>query len=112
MFVAPGMTGIEFSITFDTNYATTGGEASLGLETVTTFPTKVKGWFVTKPPRLTNYVLQAELVRGTSDNPTNCKIQLFRPYLTSSTNNLIKYVECSTTNDLSTCKMRAIIYGY
>jgi hypothetical protein len=111
MFLDSGMTGIEFSITFDTNYATSGGESSLGLATDTLFPNKVKGWFITKHPRLTNYVLVPELVRGTNDNPTNVAIKLFRTYLTSSTNNLVKHVECSNTNDLSNTTMRAILYG-
>lgn len=111
-FVAPGYTEVEYSITFDTNYATTGGETLPFNGSNTNFTDYVRYMKVTKFPRFTNYVLMPELSRGTNDAPTNAKIMLFRHYLTSSTNVLVKCIEVSNTTDLTNCTMRAIFGGY
>jgi hypothetical protein len=109
MHFAPGMNGIEYSITFDTVYATTGGE-SLGFSSTTNFSKKVRSMIVTKPPRNTNYVYIAELARGTNSNPTNAKLKVFE--LENSTTNIkSRYTEVSVTTDMSAVTMRAIFLG-
>ncbi len=111
LFNGPGQTWIEFSITFDSAYATTGGE-SLGFGTNTNFLTKCREMVVTRPPQEATNGYMAQFVPGTSDGATNAKVKLFRARQAVSNQTLLTWNECSTTNNLLLVKMRAKFRGY
>jgi hypothetical protein len=101
-------TGLEFSITFDTVYATTGGE-SLGFGTSNDFIKKCRRMLITKPAQNTNQMYLPELSPGTSDGATNAKL-LLKQY--NSTTNVNTVREVSTTTDVSAVTMRAVFFGF
>ena len=109
--ITAGLSEQEYSITFDTNYPTTGGE-SLGFGSATNFISKVRYMKITRDFQDTNQPWVVKFVPGTSDGATNSKIQLFFEALASSTNSRMTKYECSTTTDVSAVKGRAIFGGF
>ena len=108
IFFGPGQTAIEYSITFDTNYATTGGEI-LGFGSTTNFPNDVKRMIVTKPFSGSVGHFVAQLVPST-DAGSAC-IQLFRLMCSTTNSSFAVLVEMTNTVDLTGVSGRALIFG-
>jgi len=110
-FDGPGKTWIEYSITFDSAYATTGGE-SLAFGSTTNFASKIRECVITRIPQEATCMYNPVFVPGTSDGATNAKMKLFRARQAVSNQTLLTWNECSTTNNLLLVKMRAKFRGW
>lgn len=108
VFFGPGQTALEYSITFDTVYPTTGGE-SPAFGSATNFQKAVKRMIVTKPFRNTGMAFFPVLIPSTT--ASYARIKLY--FLCSSTTNASKaaMVEVSNTTDCSAVSGRALIFG-
>jgi hypothetical protein len=105
----PGDNGIEYSITFDTNYPATGGEA-LPLGSNTNFKTTIRRMIVTKQFRDTNLLCKVDLVPSTVASSAGLKLYKIRASTTNTSFAVL--VEFSTTTDASNVSGRAILMGY
>ena len=101
-FASPGFNLIEFSLAFDTDYPTSGGES---LDLSTAFPSKAFLGIVTKPCTWTASGADAEFTSGTSDGSTNCNITLY-------SKGAAKADLSSTSLDGHAATMRLLVAGY
>lgn len=109
LYLGPGNTGQEYSITFDTAYPATGGE-SLAFGSNTNFASKVRQMIITKKFGDTNEAFVPELVPSTVSSSAKLKLYFLR---SSSTNASVgAWVEVSTTASPENISGRAIFVGY